>query len=407
MSSTTAAGPLTTGAPTHGSGVRARWSRWRWPIGVGALLLVGALAGLLLLRPTSGERLSPNNPAPDGGRAVAQVLDDQGVDVRVRDRFDAVRSDLGSGGGPVTVLVARPDLLAPGRAAELRRLVAGGVADLVLVAAGNDVLTDLELAVGAGSAVETKMREPGCADPVAGRAGQALLGGTGYRPTEVGGQATVARRGCYQTPDGAATYLAVDRVDGRRTTLLGDGAFLTNDRLADSGDAALALGVLGQHPVLVWWTPSPLDGPPSTAPPSAADLLPDGVRYAAWQLAVVVLVVAFWRGRRLGRLATEPLPVVVRAVETTRGRAQLYRRARARGRAAQVLRAAATRRLATRCGLPRTASPAAVSVAVSSTTGRPAPEVADLLVGVDPADDVALVLIARDLETLEEEVRRS
>jgi hypothetical protein len=374
---------------------------------VGALLLVGALVGLLLLRPTSKERLSPDNPAADGARAVARVLAGQGVDGRVRTRYDQVRSDLESAPGRATVLLARPDLLAAGRAADLGRRVTENDADLVLVAAGNDVLTDLDLPVGAGPPAETEVREPRCADPVAARAGSALLGGTAYRPTEVGGAPVVARRACYPTGGGAAGYLAVDRTDGRRTTLLGDGAFLTNDRLADAGDAALALGVLGQRPVLVWWTPDPLDGPPSTAPPTAAELLPDGVRFAAWQLAVTVLVVVLWRGRRLGRLATEPLPVVVRAVETARGRAQLYRRARARGRAAQVLRAATVRRLATRCGLPRTASPAAVTDVVAKATGRPAAELIDLLVGADPADDLTLVLLARNLQTLEEEVRRS
>ena len=118
-------------------------------------------------------------------------------------------------------------------------------------------------------------------------------------------------------------------------------------------------------------------------------------------LAVVVL----WRGRRLGRLVAEPLPVVVRAVETTRGRARLYRRARARGRAARVLRAAAVRRLALRCGLPRTADPGEVAAVVAERTRRAAAEVLALLAGAEPADDPSLVRLARDIDALETEVR--
>ena len=44
-----------------------------------------------------------------------------------------------------------------------------------------------------------------------------------------------------------------------------------------------------------------------------------------------------WRGRRLGPLVVEPLPVVVKAVESTQGRGRLYRRVRDRAHAAGIL----------------------------------------------------------------------
>src|SRR5690606_41722785 len=55
-------------------------------------------------------------------------------------------------------------------------------------------------------------------------------------------------------------------------------------------------------------------------------------------LIVVVVLLAWWQGRRLGPLVTEPLPVVVRASETVEGRGRLYRSRRARDRAAEALR---------------------------------------------------------------------
>jgi Domain of unknown function (DUF4350) len=401
---------MTSPASTTDRAARPR-RPWRWPAAVAAMVLVAAIAGLALLNPTSGEPLAPDNPAPDGARALARVLAERGVDVRTRGTFDQVRSDVESAGRPVTVLVARPGLLTGGRTADLGRLVAAGRADLVLVGADNNTLTDLDLPVGARPVGGPRVLEPRCADPVAGRAGPARLGGTGYTRTgsggsEVGGPPVAEVRSCYPV-DGAAGYLALDHPDGRRSTLLGDGAPLTNERFADAGDAALALGVLGRRSVLIWWTPDPLDGAVSGRRPSLTELVPPGVRFAALQLVVVVIVLALWRGRRLGRLVTEPLPVVVRAIETTRGRAQLYRRARARGRAAQVLRAATTRRLALRCGLPRTAAPGAVALAAAGATGRPAQDVLGLLVGHEPPDDPTLVTLALDLQALEEEVRRS
>ena len=127
--------------------------------------------------------------------------------------------------------------------------------------------------------------------------------------------------------------------------------------------------------------------------------------WAGAQLVVALLVAVIWRARRLGRLVPEPLPVVVRSVETTLGRARLYRRARARGRAAQVLRAAAVGRVAQRCNMSRTTDPLEVAAVAAARTRRPTVEITQLLVGPDPADDTALVSLARSLDALETEVR--
>ena len=73
--------------------------------------------------------------------------------------------------------------------------------------------------------------------------------------------------------------------------------------------------------------------------------------------------------RRLGRLVREPLPVVVRAVETTERRGRLYRRAGDRARAAAVLRLAPADRLARRLAVRRGAGPSPSS---TRRRGRPA-----------------------------------
>ena len=62
-------------------------------------------------------------------------------------------------------------------------------------------------------------------------------------------------------------------------------------------------------------------------------------------LASAVVVLGIARGRRLGPVVTEPLPVVVRASETTTSRARLYRRSRDRARMTAILRTATTTRL--------------------------------------------------------------
>ncbi|MGN6302707.1 MAG: DUF4350 domain-containing protein [Angustibacter sp.] len=386
------------------SGVRQRLRSWR---GAALVVLVVALAtagGVLLARPTGVGALDPTSPAPGGTRALARVLQDHGVDVRDVRRFDDVRAAVGSA-PDATVVLARPDRLAPGRGGDLRELVTGRPTTLVVVGAGNDLLSDLGAPVGAAPVSRPEVVDPGCSAATPTRAGDAVMGGVGYGGQPVSADAAFPAATCYRV-DGRPTYVELTRTGGGTTVLLGSGAALTNDRLTDAGDAALALGTLGHAATVVWWTPDPLDGVAADEPPSLVSLLPAGVRFGAVQLVVVLLVLVLWRARRFGRLVPEPLPVVVRAAETTIGRGRLYRRARARGRAAQVLRAATVRRLAVRCGLPRTADVDEVVAAASALTGRPAADVASLLVGPDPHDDAHLVTLARDLQSLEREAQR-
>ena len=129
---------------------------------------------------------------------------------------------------------------------------------------------------------------------------------------------------------------------------------------------------------------------------------------------VAFLGLVLWRGRRFGRLVPEPLPVVVRAVETTESRGRLYRRARDASRAGATLQQATRVRLADYLGLPRPgpsissrgADQALVS-AVSAATGRPVGEVGALLLGPPPTQDDHLLGLAAELAALEKEVRRS
>ena len=91
----------------------------------------------------------------------------------------------------------------------------------------------------------------------------------------------------------------------------------------------------------------------------------------------------------------------------TRGRGRLYRRSRSYGHAAAALRAGTATRAAARVGLPRTAGALAVIDALARATGRSSDEVAALLYGPPPTDDVGLAQLARRLDELESEVHRS
>ncbi len=370
----------------------ARWRRWRFPV---ALALVVAAGGLLAALPeprTSTVPFAPDNPGAGGSRALAQILGRQGVEVRYVRSFNQARAAAVAGS---TLLVVDDTLLTD----EQARSVATSDADLVLVDAPW-LLSHLSPTAGAGPQGTAGPREAGCDDPDAVAAGT-ITAASSLTSEDDSWVACFPAAG-----EGAGTGAYLVRDDGTRTVAaLADGTVLTNDALDERGNAALALRVLGRHEHLTWYLPS-LQVEEEAAGPGLADLVPPWARVLALQLLVVAGVAALWRGRRLGPVVAETLPVVVPATETTLGRARLYRRGRAHGRAAAALRAGTAVRLAQRLGLPRSAPAPAVIDAVARAARRPPDEVAALLYGPPPTDDAALARLARALDQLEDEVHR-
>src|SRR5690606_17037674 len=126
---------------------------------------------------------------------------------------------------------------------------------------------------------------------------------------------------------------------------------------------------------------------------------------------VSALALVLWRGRRLGPLAVEPLPVTITAIETTRSRGRLYRKANDRGYAAEALRHAARTELAEYLLLGRhTAGDVDLLVRMLTGYTSATPDRLRDLLGRDgpvPASDPDLITLANDLAALSREVRRS
>ncbi len=360
--------------------------RARWPLlGLAALLVVGVLTGLLAAGTPSG-RLDPDSFSPDGSRAVAQVLRDQGVPVT---RVEDVPSLLSRADDDTTVVISRPELLVASELAALGEAPGG----LVVVGALPDAVDALGLDVEVSPPVDVAARRPACDLAAAARAGDADLGGLRYAAT-----GDTASTGCYAV-GGVASLL---RLTERQATLLGDGTPLTNDKVGDRGNAALVLGLLGERPGGVLWLVPRSDRPlPADERGSLADLVPDGVYLGALQLLLALGVLALVRARRLGRVVEEPLPVVVRAAEAVEGRGRLYRLADARGTAAESLRAATRDRLGRRVGVSRASNREALVGVVAARTGVEAAVVEALLYGEAPADDAALTRLAAELRQLQ------
>ena len=144
----------------------------------------------------------------------------------------------------------------------------------------------------------------------------------------------------------------------------------TGSTAADN--AAVALRLLGQRGRLVWYVPDLRDVAAGDTGSSAAQL-PAGLVPALWLLAVAVLATMLWRGRRLGPLVVEPLPVVVKAVESTQGRGRLYAGSATARTPPGILRAATAPPARRPAPARATDRPRGLVGAVARTTGRDPP----------------------------------
>ena len=365
-----------------------RWRAWRWPLLTLIVLAAVAALSTYLTAPRPGLPMDPESTEPDGTHALVTLLRDHGVEVVVADGI----ADVENSARPDTlILVAESEFLTDNT---LLDRLARAPGDLLLVeptARTREALAP-DLSKGTTSTFDNN---PNCTLREANRAGSVRFG-----PSDTyDAKGRVVTR-CY---DGA---LIRYRDGGRTVTVVGSTDFMTNDGLLHAGNAALAMNLAGDRPRLIWYAPHHVEGE-NSAPTSIYDLIPANVTWIAWQLALVVLLVALWKGRRIGPLVAEELPVVVRASETVEGRGRLYRSRRARDRAADALRAATLRRLLPRLGLGTGAPAPVVVTTVAQRSGVDANFLSYHLFGPPPATDNDLLQLARALDEIERQVTRS
>lgn len=356
-----------------------------------ALLLVGGVGAAVSAASQWAQRgaLDPASAGPTGTRALAQILRDHGVQVEVaRDRESALRAL----GGPGATLVL-PD--APALSDGAVSALADAADDVVLIEPRARTLDLLLPGAEPAGFSSDRAVPPDCDVGDAERAGAVSPGGL-YSP----GPDTAS---CYPAVDGYALLVRetargrVAAVDGR--------ALFTNEQLADGGNAALAVNLMGRHPLVVWYVPGLGDTDIADADPSLGELTPPWVSPVIVLLLVAGIAAGVWRGRRFGPLVAERLPVTVRASETTEGRARLYARSRDPLHAADRLRIGALRRLAGLLGLSAAAAAPAIADAAAGRIGADRAAVRGILIDDLPRSDADLVALTTRLRQLEDAVR--
>jgi len=362
-----------------------------------AVLAIAVIGVLTTERP--GERLDPTSAAPNGARAVTQVLLAQGVRVDVV--HTSAQLEQRAVGADSTVLLTRPGLLS---VESLRSILRASTASgsLVLVDPSRQVLAALQLPIR--ERTQSSTEEPvAAACDVAPFAGLTLAAQPGSRA-----YSSDAGTGCVTGPDGGDLVRTLPALAGVRPSVivLGTDTALLNARVTTADDAAFALRALGANPRLLWVAADAAHADVSASTPPTAGPWPTWTKPVIYLLMVCLVLLMFWRGRRLGRLVTEPLPVVVPAAETTRSRGQLYRRARDTDRTAEILRIGTRHRLASYLGLSPSVAPEELVRETSRAAARDPREIRDILLAGQVTDDAGLIAMARALQTLERQVRR-
>ncbi|MCW2601781.1 MAG: hypothetical protein JWM02_3610 [Frankiales bacterium] len=364
-----------------------------------AIVLVTLLFGVISLgiagSGKGGAMLSAANAGSSGAKGLIEVLKQDGVRVDTPNTVTRAYSEAGTGGGAGTTLA----IYDPKDILDINQLTALSkrAQHVVLIDPSYDALNAFAPEIHQAGYVGSG-RSADCDFPPVQRAGRVVGSGVGYRA-----DGTTAGVTSCLTDSGDVSALVRLQNGEQSVTVFGIPSALTNDKITSGGNAALALGMFGEDPHLVWYLPTPADLRETTAPIP----YPGWVPWIGGLFALVMLAAAYWRGRRFGPLVVERLPVTVRSSETMEGRARLYQKASARTHALDALRVGSIERLSRLVGLPRLATLDEVLGAVAAATGQPVADIRALLVDEEPRNDAALLRLSDRLVLLEQDVARA
>ena len=358
-----------------------------WVIVVGLVLIVAFVAlRVTATAPGQHRALDPEGRDDSGALALAEILRDQGVDVVIHRSRAQARAAIDE---DTTLVMANPYTLTDEAVASLIE-----PADRVVFLSTSTHLLSV-LGIGENAPGTLSRVLPECS------AGEFAKVGT-IRADRLFAPADGVEP-CFGSSEGAAVL--VDDRDGSRTAVVEGTRLFSNAYLAENGNAALALALLGQTDRVVWYVPSFADSDiEGETTPSLGTLTPPWVTPAILLLIAAGIAIGISRGQRFGPLVAETLPVTVRASETMHGRARLTARAADAPHAAEAIRDGARRRLARRLGLAVHAGADEVADAASDRLRIPRGTLQSLLAGPLPTNDAALIELARRLDELESAV---
>lgn len=376
--------------------IRSKGRATRYWIITGIALVIVALVVIMLRGAGQGSTvsLSSTDASPGGSKALAQVLRSKGVTVTATAGMSATRDAAnGANRGATSTTIFLVDdggFLSADNLRELEQISS----HLIVMTPNFDQLDALAPNIALAGNVKGKLSADCSLEPVQ-QAGTVSGGGAGYRL--IGSDADAIE--CFDSGDNVHSLIDVQHA-GNRLTVIGTREAFSNESVQLRGNAAFALGLLGEKPNLVWMMPTIADAPAAHGA-TIAELTPAWVSAVMAMLILCAVAAGFWRGRRFGPLVVESLPVIVRASETMRGRARLYEKSSAQLHALDALRMGTIDRLGSLCGLPLVASVDDVIRDVARVTGRKSELVARILRDELPGNEADLIRLSDSLLELE------
>ena len=363
-----------------------------WVVLATIIALLGLVAVSVSNSAKSTDAMSATNPGANGAKALVEVLRHEGVHVTATSTLTATR-DAVRNPEQTTIFLYDPNFFL---SVEQIRDTFGLATTVVVLDPTYAMLDEISPDLAPAGYVDGTLTAD-CAVDAATAAEEISGQGNGFRVIDKASKAET----CFGSGDDV--YSLIRLQSGSTTyTVLGTTEALTNDVILENGNAALGLNLLGETNDLIWYVPS-IDDLGGNIP-TAGELSPPWVLPVTLLFYIAVITAAFWRGRRLGPLIVENLPVTVKASETMIGRARLYEKANARQHTLDSLRIGTIARLAKATGLPVLATVDEViagSAAIASMDPR---EVRRLLIDGFPGSDHELVRLSDDLLRLEERV---
>ncbi len=337
---------------------------------------------------TEGDPLDPRSTDPLGARGLVLLLERFGADVRI------------AGGVPPagSTAVLLQDRLNEQETERLESWVADGG---TLVVA--DSLSSLAPAL---NRVNTRLFDPDAPDDdalLSTECGLAALSEVG----EIAAEGAAPYRvppgaiGCFPVAGGS---FLVARAEGAGIVVaLGGAGPFVNRQLDEADNAVLAVSLLaaGDEPGVVTFVEPSIAG---TGARELSDLVSRRIKDGLWQLLVAFGLFALWRARRLGQPVLEPQPVQIAGSELVVAVGNLLQQGRRRDSAAAMLQLSLRRTLSERLGVAVDAPPASFAAAAAARAGVDPTLVEAALQPGAPADDAALVALARTVESLRTEV---
>lgn len=361
-----------------------------WAIVAVALIVIALISSFFTgASQFDGPSLSPRDAGPNGSKAIAEVLRHQGVSVTEAYGMSQTRDAAADPANTTIFVVDDAGYLDTKALQELE----GISSHIVIMSPTFDQLDALAPEVANAGHVDGVLLAD-CSLPLVQRAQSVTGDGSGYRL--IGSNSSAVE--CFSSGDDVHSLVQL-RHGEKSVTVIGTRTAFSNEFVQDEGNAAVALGLLGETPTLVWLLPTIDEAAGSGA--SIAELTPLWVSTIMLLFVLTAIAAGFWRGRRFGPLVVETLPVTVRASETMHGRARLYQKASDHLHVLDALRMGTVDRLSTLCGLPTVASVDDVIRAVAGITGQQPTHIAQLLRDAEPHSEAELIQLSDALLKLE------